>query len=240
MGHRLADADVRALRQEYHAADPPVQMRDIARRWGVSPQLVSLLVRGKARVEAGGPIGKRPRRYASTPRRFSDAAIRSMREQYRRADPPISIAELARRWEVSGSWMRTVIKGLVRQDAGGPVDPCPARHSSPPTTPRPPPTLAPQRAPQTRVCSWCGKRVTRPGAYRWREVVYCDLGCRGLAERHRADTDERGGLRHCEVCGVVMRRQRRPSGRIEEWREYDRRKACSPSCAQILRRRRGQ
>ncbi len=53
LNRKIPDEDVRAIREAYAAGEP---LSTLSRRYGIGPPMVSLIVRGKRRLEAGGPI----------------------------------------------------------------------------------------------------------------------------------------------------------------------------------------
>ena len=60
---KLSDGRVRDMREE--ASNTKVSFRDLAEKYGVSVSYVSLVVRGKRRAKAGGPISEPRHRWFS-------------------------------------------------------------------------------------------------------------------------------------------------------------------------------
>lgn len=115
-GASLSDADVLAIRERF--AQGRENAEQIAAAYGVKRSAVTSLVRGRRRLEAGGPTFAQnlPR---WTRRRLSDADARAIRERY--AAGGVTGLELATEYGVTDGVVESILCGRTYHTAGGPI-----------------------------------------------------------------------------------------------------------------------
>lgn len=106
----LTDGQVRAIRRKY--AKGSLTQRELGETYGLTSYAVGRIVRGEARADAGGPIGRRNRKRL-TPRQ---AAM--LRRRY--AKGVASQATLAREYGMSAAAVSRLVRGDTYEGVGGP------------------------------------------------------------------------------------------------------------------------